>query len=94
MTYRSSPEMSVIVVTPDCYETIRKTVAHLRAQSVRDQLELVIVAPSADTLEADDLVSAPFHSFQVVDLEEIGSMAQAYDAGVRRARSPVVAFVE
>lgn len=94
MPYRSSPEMSVIVVTPDYYETIRKTVAHLRAQSVRDQLELIIVAPSADTLEADDLASAPFHSFQVVDLAEAGSMAQAYAAGIRQARSPVVALVE
>jgi len=94
MTHSSSPELSVIVVTPDCYETIRRTVEHLRAQSVTDQLELVIVAPEADTVEADDLALATFDSFQVVDVTEAGSMAQAYAAGVRQARSPVVAFVE
>ena len=44
----SSPQMSVVIVTPDSYETIRKTVEHLRAQTVKDRLEIVIVAPSAE----------------------------------------------
>ena len=39
----SAPEMSVVIVTPDGYETIRRTVEHLRAQTVKDRLELVIV---------------------------------------------------
>lgn len=94
MTYRSSPEMSVIVVTPDQYETIGRAVAHLRAQSVRDQLEVVIVAPSADKLETDDMALAPFHSFRVVEVGEVGSIGEANAVGVRRASAPVVAFVE
>lgn len=94
MTHRGSPVMSVIVITPDRYETIRQAVAHLRAQSVRDRLEIVIVAPLADKLEADDLALAPFHSFQVVEVGEVGSVGAANAAGARRARAPVVAFVE
>jgi hypothetical protein len=44
MTDNGSPKMSVIILTPDCYETIRKTMGCLRAQTVRDQLEIIIVA--------------------------------------------------
>jgi hypothetical protein len=38
--------MSVVLVTPDRYEAIRKTMEHLRAQTVSDQLEIVIVGPA------------------------------------------------
>ena len=41
-----SAELSVVIVTPDCYETIGKTMGYLRAQTARDRLEIVIVAPS------------------------------------------------
>ena len=86
--------MSVVLITPDCYETIDLTMAHLLAQSVRDQLEIVIVAPSADRLEADEVALATFHSFQVVEVGEIKAVGEANAAGARRARAPVVAFVE
>ena len=68
---RSSPEMSVVIITPDRFAAIRRAITHLRAQSVRDQLEVVIVAPSAEELEADDLELAPFHSVQVLSLIHI-----------------------
>ena len=41
MGNRSAPELSVMVLMPDNYETIR-------AQTVRDRLEIVTVVPSAD----------------------------------------------
>ena len=43
-------QISVVLVTPDRYDAIRKTMEHLQAQTVLDQLEIVIVAPSAATL--------------------------------------------
>ena len=45
------PEMSVVVVTPDRYETIRKTIRHLKAQTVREKLEIVFVAPSQNKFD-------------------------------------------
>ena len=51
---QSSAEMSVVIVTPDHYDTIRKTLRHIRAQNVRDRLEVVIVAPSANRLGLDE----------------------------------------
>ncbi len=49
MSSQSSPEMSVIVVA-DRYQTIRKTIRHLRTQTVKDRREIVIVAPSREQL--------------------------------------------
>lgn len=88
------PEMSVVVVTPDRYETIRKTIRHLRAQKGRERLEVVIVAPSLDKLGLDDSELRDFFQVRVVEVGEIKSTAKARAAGVRRANAPVVAFVE
>jgi hypothetical protein len=84
----------VIIITPESYDTIARAIACLGTQSVADQIEVVIVAPSADQLEADDLELDPFHSYQVVEVKQITSVGQANAAGIRRARAPVVALVE
>jgi len=89
-----APELSAIIITPDCYATIARSVACLGAQSVAEKLEVVIVAPSADQLGTHDLELQPFHSYQVVEVGEIASVGEANAAGVRRARAPVVALVE
>ena len=90
----NSPEMSVVIVTPDRYETIRKTVEHLRAQTVKDRLELVIVAPSAAQLALDDSALKDFFQFRVVAVGEISSIARAHAAGIRQASAPVVVLSE
>lgn len=94
MNGHSSPEMSVVIVTPDRYETIRKTIKHLQAQTVKDWLEIVIVAPSADVLEGNDSELKDFLQFRVVEAGRLKSMAWANAAGIRQASAPVVAFVE
>ena len=87
-------EMSVVIVTPDCYETIRKTMQHLRAQTVRDCLEVVIVASSLERLALDDGELKEFFQFRVVEVGEIGSIARAHAAGIRAASAPVVVISE
>ena len=90
----SSPVMSVVLVTPDRYETIRKTMKHLRAQTIRDRLEIVIVAPSAAELDLDKAELEDFLQYRVVEVGPIKSTAEARAAGVRRASAPIVAFTE
>jgi hypothetical protein len=46
-------QMSVVLVTPGRYDSIRKTMEHLLVQTVMDQLEIVIVAPSVANLNFD-----------------------------------------
>ncbi|MGH2523350.1 MAG: glycosyltransferase family 2 protein, partial [Anaerolineales bacterium] len=94
MSNERFPEMSVVVVTPDRYETVRKTVRHLKTQDVRNVLEILFVAPSADELNLDEAELRDFLRFQVVEVGPLRSTAKARAAGVRHACAPVVAFVE
>ena len=88
------PDMSVVLVTPDRFDTIRKTVQHLRTQTVRDQLEIVIVAPSADRLELDASEPADFCQFHLVEVGEVKSTGKAIAAGIQQASAPVVTYAE
>jgi hypothetical protein len=90
----ASPELSVILVTPDRYDTVRRTVSWLGAQTVRDAIELVIVASSRDGLDLDERELEGFHGFQVVELDTVRSVAAGNAAGVRAASAPVVVFAE
>lgn len=94
MSNAGLPALSVILATPDCYETIRTTVKCLRAQNVSEQLEVIIVAPSATTLNLvqDDL--KVFHSYRVVEAGQIRSVGSANALGVRHASAPIVALTE
>jgi len=89
-----SPVLSVLLATPGRYATIRRTLDHLLAQSIRHQLEVVIVASSMETLQPDDTELSRFHSYQVVELGSIRSVGSANAAGVRHARAPIVVLAE
>jgi GT2 family glycosyltransferase len=86
--------MSVVIVTPDCYETIGRTISHLREQTVPDQLELVIVGPTAGILDNHESELAGFGAIRIVETERMRSLAEANAAGAREASCPVVAFME
>src|SRR5690242_10619514 len=82
------PVMSVVIVTPDRFETIRRTIGYLRAQTVRDRLEVVVVAPSVDKLQLDPLQMEGFAGYVVVEVGAIESIAGANASGVRCASAP------
>jgi hypothetical protein len=86
--------MSVVVVTPDSFATVRKTLKHLRAQKARGSLEVVIVAPDAARLGLDEPALRDFLSYRIVEVGPITSTARARAEGVRAASAPVVALVE
>jgi GT2 family glycosyltransferase len=90
----TSAELSVILTTPDCYDTIRKTIACLRAQTARDRLEIVIVAPAGRELKLCESELKSFANFHVVEVKAIESIGAANAAGVRDASAPLVAFGE
>ncbi|HYN80420.1 MAG TPA: hypothetical protein VES88_02885 [Gemmatimonadaceae bacterium] len=85
----SAARMSVILVT-DRFETIARVVDRLHAQTVADQLEIVIVAPSKAELDLDETAMEGFAALKVVELGNIDPMAAARAAGVRAATAPVV----
>jgi hypothetical protein len=91
---RRTPEMSVLLVTPDDYQTIRRTVRHLRAQTVAESLELLIIAPSRERLGLVEGETEGFQRVRVVEVGEIKRVAPAKVAGVAEATAPLVAFAE
>ena len=88
------PVMSVILATPDCYETIRKTIRYLRTQTVKHQLEIIIVAPSARVLHLNESELKEFCRVRVVEAGQVASIGTANAKGIRQARAPIVALAE
>ena len=90
----SIPALSVILITPGSFEAIRKVASHVRAQNVRDRIELVIVAPSEAELAMEPAAVEGFWGWQVVEVGGIDNLGPAEAAGVYRARGPAVVYVE
>jgi hypothetical protein len=88
------PSLSVVLITPDSFATLRKTVRHLRAQGACELIELVIVAPSNVALKLDEAEVREFFDCRVVEIGRMDSTARARAVGVVASRAPVVAFGE
>lgn len=87
-------EMSVILITPDRYETIRGTIQALQQQTIKEKLELVIVRPTCQDLKLIESDLVVFGGYQVVGLEDFASPSVARAAGVQAAQAPVIVFTE
>lgn len=90
----TAPAMSVVVITPDRFATIRKTIKHLAAQNACGKLEIVIIAPSARNIELDVSALRDFLHYKVIEVGPVNSTARARATGVRAASAPIVAFAE
>ena len=90
----TTPAFSVVLVTPTDFDQIRETVHHLLAQTVVDQIELIVVAPSRDALGSDTAELEHFSAHQIVEVGPITYRGQAAADGVRVAQAPIVGLVE
>lgn len=88
------PDISVLIITPDSYQVIRRTIHHLRAQTMRNHLEIVIGAPSRQGLDLIESELAEFHSYKIVEVGEIRILSNAKVAALAAASAPIVAFAE
>jgi GT2 family glycosyltransferase len=93
-TPAGAPGLSVILATPGPFATVARTVAHLRRQTIRERLELLLVAPSRERLELDAAAVDGFAAVRVVETGEFRSVGRANAAGVRAAVAAVVALAE
>jgi len=88
-----APALSVILPCEEGFEYVRRTVRALRMQTVRDQIELVLVTTTNQTLDFDSEEINGFHSVRVVVAPGLlGNRARA--AGIRCAAAPIVALAE
>lgn len=89
-----TPTLSVILTTPDHFETIQKTIRYLQKQTICDRIELVIVAPSLTQLNLQAQELTCFLRYQVVELGAITAIGWANAAGIRRATASIVVLAE
>ena len=93
VTDRLPSELSVVLVT-DKLETIRKTLAHFRAQKESEWVELVIVAPRDGAPDEDAPELEGFGRVQIVVVDDISETPPVRAQAVRAARAPLVVFGE
>ena len=84
----SDSQFSMILAT-DTYETIRPVVERLRRQTIARQIELVLVAPSTDSVEQALAHQQEFSAVRIVE-HPTHQLAPARAAGIRAATAPVV----
>ncbi len=88
------PALSVVLVTPDSYATVRMTIRHLLAQTVVRQIELVLVVPVVAELHPHPEELTGFGAVRYVEVGRLDSIPAARAEGIRRARAPIVALAE
>ena len=91
-----TPDLSVVVVTAGMYKNIRRTVVHLRSQTIRDRIEVVMVAANENCFtDLDEAELSGFGSVQrVFTGQSIKNVDKASALGVHRATACLVALVE
>jgi hypothetical protein len=93
-SFEANPKMSVIVITPDDFTTVRRIVSALSRQTSAADLEIVFVSPddAPAGLEAADVES--FSCWKSVRTDDITSSAHMRALGTEAATTPIVAFCE
>ena len=86
--------LSVIFVTPNRYEIVQRTVRCLQQQTIRSQLEIIIVAPCEQELFLDQDDVQMFNGCKVVEVGLGRSAGDTRVAGMKRATAPIVAYIE
>ena len=84
--------LSVVMVSPDSFETIRTTAKALRRQTVCDQLEVLVVGPRSVSTDLDPEDFSDFASWQFIETSRTHSSSEMRVAGIRVASAPVVAL--
>ncbi len=89
----SKPSISAILITIDSYKRIETTVKYLYDQTVRDKIEVVIVATKLEDLCPDTTTLSSFHSYKFIELEIIDT-GKAMAEGVFNCSADIVAYCE
>lgn len=89
-----APALAAILWTPDDYETIRKTVRALKAQTVQHKVELILLGPTPESLEIDESDVEGFASYKLVVLDSMAKSSAIRAAGTWAATAPIVSYMQ
>jgi len=87
-------DLSVVLVAPGGGASVRRTMRALRAQTISERLQMVIVVPSVAELGPEMASAHGFAALRAVEVGPIVNRGQAAAVGIQAATSPVVVLVE
>lgn len=87
------PDFSVIVVAAED-DTLRAMLSRLREQTIRERIEVVVVAREGTPVALDEAEGAAFHSLKFVSCGARASLPAGLATGARHAGAPFVALIE
>ena len=90
----SSAELSVVLVAGSGPAGIERTMRHLRAQTARRRMEVLIVAESAAGFDLAALGGEAFAACRIVEVGPITERGAAAARGILAATSPIVGLIE
>lgn len=90
----SVPELTVVLPMPAGYGGIARTLRHLRAQTARERMEVVIMAPACANNALGDGALDGFAAARVLEHDPAAHLAEVRVAGVEVAGAPIVVFAE
>ncbi|MGQ0765244.1 MAG: glycosyltransferase [Gemmatimonadota bacterium] len=90
----SAPILTAVLLVPDEFATIAKTVEHISSQSRALETELLIVAMEPSTIWVPEGVSRSLHSVRVIQGAWGGGSGSARAAAVRAAAASIIVFAE
>jgi hypothetical protein len=79
---------------PYSFDRLRNAVASLRAQTIRQQIEVILVHGPDGASEVDAAQFREFHSFRPLELRSDFFLTEAFAAGFAVATAPVFTYVE
>ena len=89
-----TPALTVVLAGFADAAVLETTLLHLRAQTVRENIEVIVVAPSVERLGALPVTMDEMHSCRVIEVPSAITSSEANAAGARAAAAPIVAFAE
>ena len=90
----AEPTLSVVVVTRDTVATVRRLIEHLSRQTVRAEIEVVLVGPNTDALRGADDILAGFPFARTLVYDGVFTRGRGTELGVRHARGRFIALTE
>lgn len=79
---------------PYSFERLRNTLASVRAQTIREQIEIILVHGPDGASEIDAAQFRQFHSFRALEVPNDFNLAEAFAGGFAAATAPLLTYVE
>lgn len=88
------PSLSVLLATPDDFQTLREVVRALARQTIADRIELAIALEDPSRLGAPEGAFDAFHGVRLVAHPVAGLLSEARAAAARACTAPFIALGE